>query len=494
MTPQLLSGGFFNCSAASPGSTVVSGAIDITAFPFGESAFPVCDLQLVQAKGLTVFKTTWDSGSAIGVLFLAILVAIPIVAGMVVLTMKKDHKTIKAMSPTFVICMLVGMLGLDLLSLGEIGDPTSWKCALETFLIPIFFALILGCLILKNWRVYRIFNNANRGKMAISDAGPLIGVGVLLAPELILAIAWVSAAPKYPQLRAVNSQVAAYVCASDQPHVDSTFLGLFYAYNAILLITCAVLAFLTRNVSDAYSETSMIGYSVYNACGTIVVLVPLLMAGVINDPTVNLWFKAILLIYPTMFGFAILFGERLFFRVWRADAADQSAESLSVKSSSKNLDSVTRVAPSKVKANAKNQLAGAGFGVHTCPVIVLHKKKLISQWGTKIGVLYDKNSIMLFEAGEKDFPRVGTVINMLYWKVGREVQDAENKIYSIEFYESAAAKTVSNQSTSMANATEKEREKRCTLVVDFTSEEHFLKWISVLRPGTQQGVQPGTAA
>ncbi|KAI8802340.1 7 transmembrane sweet-taste receptor of 3 GCPR-domain-containing protein [Cladochytrium replicatum] len=491
LTPDLLSGSFFNCTAATANSTVISGPTDITAFPFGESAFPVCALQVVQAGGLTVFTTTWDSGSAVGVLVLAILVAVPIIAGMVILTVKKAHKTIKAMSPTFVICMLVGMLGLDLMALGEIGAPSAWKCAMETFLIPTFFALIVGCLILKNWRIYRIFNNANRVKKPISDLGLLMGVALVLTPELILAIAWVAAAPKYPQLRAVNSQVAAYVCASDQPQVDSIILGLFYAYNALLLLICAALAFLTRNVSDAYSETSMIGYSVYNACGTIVVLVPLLMAGVINDPTVNFWFKVILLIYPTMFGFAILFGERLFYRVWKAESAESSSESDSLKSG-KAFDVSTRASPSKVKASGKNHFVGTTFGIHSCPVVVLHKKKLIAQWEAKTGVLYDRNLIILFESSDKELPRVGSVINMLFWKVGREVHDKENKIYSIEFYEAATANTISNQASSMINATDKDREKRCTLVIDFTNEEHYSRWISVLRPGVLGGGQTGT--
>ncbi|KAI8802147.1 hypothetical protein BJ742DRAFT_778550 [Cladochytrium replicatum] len=344
--------------------------------------------------------------------------------------------------------------------------------------------------------------------MAISDSGLLFGVAMVLAPELTIAIVWVVAAPKYPQLRAVNAEVAAFVCASDLPQVDSVFLGLFYAYNAILLIVCAMLAFLTRNVSDSYSETSMIGYSVYNACGTIIVLVPLLMAGVINNPTVNFWLKAILMIYPTMFGFSILFGERLFFRVWRAETSEAPSETDYSIAMQNGFDVFTHASPSKVlaslengkelstrssslrgKVTCKNHFSGVSFGLHSCPVIVLNKKSLIARWELRLGVLYDANLIILFHAGRKEPPRVESVIMMLYWNVGRQVNDKENNIYSIELSEREPVNS-SKQPSSFPYDGHKERTKWCNLIIDFTSEEHFLKWSSILSHSAEQTNTP----
>ncbi|KAJ3212023.1 hypothetical protein HDU82_004189 [Entophlyctis luteolus] len=303
--PYLLSGPLFadasiltptyvNCTSASPlASSLVLGPQNVQNFPYAEIAWPICDLRPYPQSLIPVVSISWGSANASAVMSVCIIVSAILFAGLIFIFVFQKHKEIMAISPLFCFLILKGMIILVLMAMLWIGDPAPWKCTLEIFLIPISYSLVLGSLFVKNWRIYRIFNNPSQSRKPISTPELLIFVSAIVFPNLILAIVWASIAPKFPVLVNMtdsSGQVSAhYECASSSPTTDTIFVSIFYAYNILLLCASAWIAVKTRNVGSGFSEAS-----------------------VISDYVIMFWFRVILLVYPCFVGFGLIFGQRLF--------------------------------------------------------------------------------------------------------------------------------------------------------------------------------------
>ncbi|KAL1921289.1 uncharacterized protein VTP21DRAFT_11005 [Calcarisporiella thermophila] len=139
-------------------------------------------------------------------------------------------------------------------------------------------------LLAKTYRIYEIFEKAMVVNKAVPDSRLLALGGVILAVEIILNGIWFGIDSPTPRLFHGFKDYQE-VCVSSSDTVQITMLTLLYGFNAMLLISCLIFAWKTRNVRNfAFNESRLISFSVYT------VSVPVLaMISVIYIPSVNIY-------------------------------------------------------------------------------------------------------------------------------------------------------------------------------------------------------------
>ncbi|KAF9297273.1 hypothetical protein BGZ88_010561 [Linnemannia elongata] len=171
------------------------------------------------------------------------------------------HIMIKAASPVFCLCELMGLLLVYIWCFMHVGIPSFANCAAQAFMIPIGITLLTGSLTFKNYRIYRIFNSitvTNR----IFHTGRLLkflAVAVILTaiPSLVEVLVY----PPIPNT--INSNYDQWIrCRS--PSVGVWRLLVSAVVPIFLVIFGVFLAFKTRNVMFLWNEAREISLVIYN--------------------------------------------------------------------------------------------------------------------------------------------------------------------------------------------------------------------------------------
>ncbi|KAJ3053647.1 hypothetical protein HK097_003760 [Rhizophlyctis rosea] len=175
----------------------------------------------------------------------------------VLFAVKRDAPVIRAASRIFSnLILLGGMLTLASVIIrtsrnGELG----WlQCFGTYWFFAIGFGLVLGSLLVKTYRVDRIFRNKNPG-FRLSDFQLVCYIAVIVFFEVIflLVLQFYLDDPNYSTKRTIplsDITVSQYSCPK------SNKLGpiLLYVWNALIIFLAGLYAFRTRNVASTFNE------------------------------------------------------------------------------------------------------------------------------------------------------------------------------------------------------------------------------------------------
>ncbi|KAG0298657.1 hypothetical protein BGZ98_000125 [Dissophora globulifera] len=100
----------------------------------------------------------------------------------------RNHIIIKAVSPTFCVCELLGILLITVWCMIHVGIPDMGICVLQTLAYPIGTTLLVGSLAIKNYRIYRIFNSVKVLNSGSQTRTVMRYLGVALILVLIPAV------------------------------------------------------------------------------------------------------------------------------------------------------------------------------------------------------------------------------------------------------------------------------------------------------------------
>ncbi|OAD71510.1 hypothetical protein PHYBLDRAFT_187578 [Phycomyces blakesleeanus NRRL 1555(-)] len=187
-----------------------------------------------------------------------------IVFGLVV-TFRK-HEVFKASSPLFCCFELVGFVLTYLSVTFMIGTPTQTSCIAGPLVFNFGFLLVLGNMIAKNYRIYRIFNNIFISRTVITDLQLIKTVSVVVGIDMIILCIGLIVSKPTPTMVAVSVSVYYWECQaqSDYKIVFSCLMGIYVMF---LLVFATYLAYKTRLAGRQYShynECRQMGLSVYN--------------------------------------------------------------------------------------------------------------------------------------------------------------------------------------------------------------------------------------
>lgn len=210
-------------------------------------------------------NTTITSVAGAIVFTLATIMIVISVMCMVYFYINRTEAVIKKSSPVFCQLMLVGIIFMGMGLIVWSLQQTMFTCVFKAWVTVIGFGLIMGNLLAKTYRIFKIFSNIRVTTSAIRDRDLLLfSAGVILI-EIALLIVYTFGAGIPEALVVVSSSNYLYsyiTCGSNNQAFHTAIVIAIISFNGVLVVLTAIVAFLTRNVDSAFNESKYIGATV----------------------------------------------------------------------------------------------------------------------------------------------------------------------------------------------------------------------------------------
>ncbi|KAG0273101.1 hypothetical protein BGZ95_011104 [Linnemannia exigua] len=202
-------------------------------------------------------------GNASGIVFgtLCIIGITMTLISAVLVVYFRDNIVIKASSPTFCLCELLGIMLVMIWCILHIGIPREALCVTQSFILPIGVTLLAGSLTIKNYRIYRIFNSMTVMNQAFQTRLLLRWVALALFLCVIPVIVQVAIDPPKPHLNNIRS-IQWVRCRGAKAQI--WWIISAAVIPSILIFFGVFLAFKTRNVVFLWNEAKQISLVLYN--------------------------------------------------------------------------------------------------------------------------------------------------------------------------------------------------------------------------------------
>ena len=205
------------------------------------------------------FAVTITFFSSIGILFDAIVLGI--------FLKKTDHKLIKASGREMCCFMLVGIATIFTVPMISLSKPSNVQCYVERFIMGVSFTVCYAPLLMKMFRIHRIFKHANQLRR-LSPSGLIGKRSLLLITAGLIAIqgllCWLLFSTDPPELMEKYYQKRKELVL-ECDFKKSTF-AIYFVYNAVLIVWCTFYAFRTRHFPKNFNEALYIGITMYLTC------------------------------------------------------------------------------------------------------------------------------------------------------------------------------------------------------------------------------------
>lgn len=213
------------------------------------------------------FKPKWYSDPSEIIIFVLVALATLFSILMAALTFGySKYKAILASSPLFLYLMLVGSV---MIYAGIITWPlhtSSALCMIHWWLLGIGFILMFGALLVKTWRISRIFNDADLTIVKISNKELLLVVGVAVGIEAALLVIWTAAGRSVAVRKSVDAnrpRLDYMTCTTST--IGFVILIIAAVYKALIIAAGVWLSFRTWKVKySIYNESRWVAFSMYN--------------------------------------------------------------------------------------------------------------------------------------------------------------------------------------------------------------------------------------
>lgn len=178
-----------------------------------------------------------------------------------------DNKLIKASGREMCYIMFVGIAIVFMITLTFLSKPTQGLCYFRRFIMGISFTICYAPLLMKMFRIHRIFKNANQLRRLTPSS--LIGrrslllitLGLISVQGLFCVLMFTSDPPKL--LEKFYPQRTELVLECDFKKLS---FSIYFMYNAVLVIWCTFYAFRTRHFPKNFNESMYIGITLYLTC------------------------------------------------------------------------------------------------------------------------------------------------------------------------------------------------------------------------------------
>ena len=217
------------------------------------------------------------------VVFLVIqcVIFVSVVALHIITILYRNSKYIKASSPKLINVAFFGeyifiltMFLYTVLHAKEYG-VTEGKVICRmiwVWLLPLCFTMKMGIVILRTWRLYRIFKHyLNPGRLISNSALLTMLIGMLLV-DVILAVIWTVVDPMHFELVVINGETNKVLlkqsCKAKHIYI---WIGLGFSYRFILLWIMVALAFLTRSIPNQTFSTNSLRVFSYLFCSVFII-------------------------------------------------------------------------------------------------------------------------------------------------------------------------------------------------------------------------------
>jgi hypothetical protein len=208
------------------------------------------------------FGMQQSEGIGLAIVLITALFQLILVGSLLIVIRYRRDLLIHASSPLFLSFILMGIIMVITANYIWLGDQTMGSCIAQKYLLYLGFALAFGSLLVKNWRIYSLFNDQSMQIIKITNAQLVGYVAAIVSAFLILLILWAAIDPPRPS----PSHISGFWCASQSPSWEI----IINIMALVGLLAGAMMAILTRKIPHLYNEARFIGLACYNL---IVILV-----------------------------------------------------------------------------------------------------------------------------------------------------------------------------------------------------------------------------
>ncbi|KAI8815819.1 periplasmic binding protein-like I [Fimicolochytrium jonesii] len=351
----------------------------------------------------------WKSGTGIFAIVLCVI-SVVVAAGIAGFVFSaRQSMVFKPLSPPFLFTTLLGTALAAFYPLTLLGYPTSFSCTAAVWVLPTALGLVLGSLLVKSFRLFRIFCGQGFAAKSMQNPRMFIYLATCIGVYMFLAIIWsVVDAPK-PQWHLQEEvsrtyYVYEYYCQSNSDAFQWILLGLEFAYTVALLVYGGFLCWVNRNLPRKFKESHTIGNLLYTYLVVFALILTILFALSLN--TIGLSVIKIIACYAVIASTIGLLFVKNCYLAWvekHQSEADDDILSSGVGMSSDRRRS-TKGAVKPVGGDHNTNLAvkaGARNGTKVASVFVAVKQSFMTVWLPKQLVLYgDKQFLLIVNSSD----------------------------------------------------------------------------------------------
>ncbi|KAK5574962.1 hypothetical protein RB653_010217 [Dictyostelium firmibasis] len=255
---------------------------------------------------------------------------------MILVVIFKKARVIKSSSPAFLLLILLGCCIIFAACILFAQSPTDQTCSGRIWLLSLGYTLFLGNLLVKNWRIWLLFDNPKLKKRAITNWKLYPWVFGILAIDVMILGIWQGLGDIIAEPRVGYDSLTQYqfkkVCSSNDQ--GSIALYLLLVFHGLILLVACFISFKIKVVDiEEFNESKPITTSVYIITFCLFIVIPLMVSP--QSVTSQTTIICVCAIVTTLISMLLLFGSKFYIMATQGLAINETFAT-STKSSSKS--------------------------------------------------------------------------------------------------------------------------------------------------------------
>ncbi|EAL71533.1 G-protein-coupled receptor family 3 protein 2 [Dictyostelium discoideum AX4] len=276
----------------------------------------------------------YSSSMKLGITITSSICIFLCIISIIIVLVFRTARIIKSASPAFLFLILMGCILIFIGCIIFSQSPNEGTCRARVWLLSIGYTIFLGSLLVKNWRIWLLFDNPKLKKRSITNWKLYPWVAGILAADVLILAFWQGLGNIRSESRIGIDSLTKYqytnVCSSNDQ--GSIALYILLVFHGIKLLVACFISFKIKVVDiDEFNESKPIASSVYIITFCLFIVIPLMVSP--QSVTSQVTTICVCAIVTTLISIILLFGSKFYKMITQGAALNQTFASSSKSSS-----------------------------------------------------------------------------------------------------------------------------------------------------------------